>query len=96
MHRTVCMALSLCAVACTPATPKVGVAPTASAAAQCKQESASAITYIVDGEAAACAVAMSIPVDRIASVEVLKGAAARLQYGASPAGVVVIQTKRDR
>jgi len=62
----------------------------------CKQERAVAISYLVDGQPATCRSAMALPRSRIASVEVLKGAAAALQYPASAAdGVIIIQTKRE-
>ena len=63
----------------------------------CRRKRAAAITYLVDGEPATCRSALALPPSRIASVEVLKGAAAALQYPASAAdGVIIIQTKRDR
>ena len=62
----------------------------------CRPEWASAVTYVVDGELATCISAMTLPPSRIASVDVLKGAAAALQYPASAAdGVIIIRTKRD-
>jgi len=92
MHRKLCIAFSLIAGACMPAPPKVATAP----AARCSQERAAAIAYVVDGKAATCEFAMALSADRIASVEVLKGAAAA-QYGVSAAGgVILIQTKQDR
>ena len=96
MRRNLCIALSLLAGACMPSTAKVAAVPASSAAAACGQDTAAAITYFVDGKSATCASAMALPADRIASVEVVKGQAALLQYGA-PAGVsvVVIQTKRE-
>lgn len=55
------------------------------------------LAYIVDGKAATCSSVMALPANRIASVDVLKGAAAVSQYGAPPgAGVIVIQTKPER
>jgi TonB-dependent SusC/RagA subfamily outer membrane receptor len=69
---------------------------TESVAAKCSHERAAAIAYIVDGKAATCESAMALSADRIASVEILKGAAAA-QYGVSAeGGVIIIQTKRDR
>lgn len=55
----------------------------------CRPERAGAITYIVDGRLATCRSAMGIPHSRIASVEVLKGAAAA-QFAAAAAGAVII------
>jgi hypothetical protein len=92
--RTLNLALVLLAAACMPAKTRVTPAPASSAAATCSKGD-SAITYVVDGEAATCASAMGLAPDRIASVEVLKGEAAVSRYGpAARAGVVVIQTKR--
>jgi hypothetical protein len=88
MHRTLCIALSLVAGACMPTTAHVATAPAASAAAKCgPQDRAAAIAYVVDGKAATCEFAMALSPDRIASVEVLKGA------GAPAGGVIIIQTK---
>jgi len=85
MRRNFCIAFSLIAGACMPTRAKVSTAP----AAKCSQEPA-AIAYVVDGKAATCEFVMALSADRIASVEVLKGAAA-------PAGgVIIIQTKRDQ
>ena len=96
MRHRLCVALSLVAGACGPAAATVTTAPTPAAAA-CGKEKSAPLTYVVDGEPATCAAAMSLPSDRIASVEVLKGAAAVSLYGPSAAaGVVVIQTKRGR
>ena len=92
------MVSSLLALACMPSKPKVAPTPAASGggAATCSEEGAAAVIYIVDGLPATCRTAMSLPTDRIASVEVRKGAAAAA-YGASAAtGVVIIQTRRDR
>jgi hypothetical protein len=96
MRRNLFIALSLLAGACMPSRAKVTADPPSSAAAACRQESAAAITYFVDGKSATCTSAMALPANRIASVEVLKGPAALSQYGA-PAGVsvVIIQTKRE-
>jgi TonB-dependent SusC/RagA subfamily outer membrane receptor len=96
MHRKLCIALSLVAGACMPTTAHVTTAPAASTAAKCGQEGAAAIAYVVDGRATTCEFAMALSADRMASVEVLKGAAAA-HYGVSAAGgVIIIQTKRDR
>jgi outer membrane receptor for Fe3+-dicitrate len=96
MHRRLAIALSLVALACMPSKPKVGRAPASSGAATCSQERAAAVLYIVDGLPVTCTAAMSLPTDRIASVEVRKGSAAA-EYGTSAAtGVVIIQTKRGR
>jgi TonB-dependent SusC/RagA subfamily outer membrane receptor len=96
MRRNVFIASSLLAGACMPSKAKVVAAPASSAAATCSQERAAAITYFVDGKSATCTSVMALPASRIASVEVLKGAAALSLYGA-PAGVsvVIIQTKRE-
>jgi TonB-dependent SusC/RagA subfamily outer membrane receptor len=96
MRRNLCIALSLFAGACTSPRATVASAPTESVAAKCSHERAAAIAYIVDGKAATCESAMALSADRIASVEILKGAAAA-QYGVSAeGGVIIIQTKRDR
>ncbi len=96
MRRRLCVALGLLVGACVPAKPTVTTAPTSTAAA-CDKDKPAPITYVVDGKAATCAAAMSLPSTRIASVEVLKGAAAVSLYGPSAtAGVVVIQTKQER
>ena len=95
MHRTV-IALSLFVAACTPSKPAVAPAPSSSGAASCAEEKATAVLYVVDGKPVTCVSAMGLPTERIASVEVLKGPAAAA-YGASAgAGVVIIQTKRNR
>lgn len=97
MRRNLCIALSLIAGACTPPRAAVATAPAASVAAKCSQERAAAIAYVVDGKSATCESAMTLSPSRIASVEVLKGAAAVSRYGASAqGGVIIIQTKRDR
>jgi hypothetical protein len=94
MHRYLCLAVSLLAVACIPAKPKVATAPRSTAAETCSKDT-SGITYVIDGKAATCTSVMSLAADRIASVEVLKGEAAVSLYGPlARAGVVVIQTKR--
>ena len=96
MRRRLCVALSLLAGACIPARATVTTAP-ASPAAACGKDDAAPIAYVIDGKPATCAATMSLPPDRIASVEVLKGVAAVSLYGPSAAaGVVVIQTKRER
>jgi TonB-dependent SusC/RagA subfamily outer membrane receptor len=95
MHRTLSIALSLFAVACMPAKAKVAATP-ATNVATCSEERAAAIAYFVDGKSATCTAAMSLPTNRIASVEVLKGAAAAAYGASTAAGVVIIQTKRDR
>jgi TonB-dependent SusC/RagA subfamily outer membrane receptor len=93
MHRNLYLAISLLAVACTATKPRVAAAPTSTTPAACRGDSR--IAYVVDGKSATCASAMSLPADRIASIEVLKGPAAASLYGPSAAaGVVVIQTKR--
>lgn len=93
MRRSLYLALSLLAVACTAARPRIATAPTSTTPAACRDDSR--ITYVVDGKSTTCASAMSLPADRIASVEVLKGPAAVSLYGPlAAAGVVVIQTKR--
>jgi hypothetical protein len=90
MRRNLCIALSLIAGACMPSRANVAAAPAASVGDKCSQERAAAIAYVVDGKAATCEFVMALSADRIASVEVLKGAAA-------PAGgVITIQTKRDQ
>jgi len=90
MRRNLCIALSLIAGACMPSRPNIATAPAASVVDKCSQERAAAIAYVVDGKAATCESAMMLSPNRIASVEVLKGAAA-------PAGgVIIIQTKRDQ
>jgi TonB-dependent SusC/RagA subfamily outer membrane receptor len=96
MRRNLFIALSLLIGACMPSKAKVAPAPASSAPAVCSQEGAAAIIYLVDGKPVTCTSAMAVPATRIASVEVLKGAAALSQYGASAAGgVVVITTKRE-
>jgi TonB-dependent SusC/RagA subfamily outer membrane receptor len=56
-----------------------------------------ALMYVVDGKESTCIAVTALPVDRIASVDVLKGAAAVAQYGVSAgAGVIIIRTSRDR
>jgi TonB-dependent SusC/RagA subfamily outer membrane receptor len=96
MRLHLCAALTLLAAgACLPARTTVTSAPTSTAAA-CGKDKAP-IAYVIDGKSATCTAAMSLPSDRIASVEVLKGPAAVSAYGPSAAaGVVVIQTKRER
>jgi TonB-dependent SusC/RagA subfamily outer membrane receptor len=80
-----------------PSKAKVAAIPASSVAATCSKESAAATAYFIDGKSATCTSAMTLPTNRIASVDVLKGAAAAAQYGASAAAVVVvIQTKKDR
>jgi TonB-dependent SusC/RagA subfamily outer membrane receptor len=97
MRRHLCIALSLIAGACTSPRATVASAPAANVAAKCSQERTAAIAYVVDGKAATCESAMALSADRIASVEVLKGAAAVSRYGVSAeSGVIIIQTKRDR
>jgi non-heme chloroperoxidase len=64
--------------------------------AVCRRQEAAAMAYVVDGKPSTCGSALSIERGRIASVEVLKGAAATaylLRPGADGLGVVVIQTK---
>ncbi len=61
----------------------------------CRGERAAAITYLVDGEPATCRSAMALPRSRIASIEVLKGAAASRHPASGAEGVILIQTKRD-
>ena len=96
MHRRLAIASSLVALACLPSKPAVTPEPASSGAATCSQERAAAVLYIVDGLPVTCTAAMSVPTDRIASVEVRKGAAAG-EYGTSAAtGLIIIQTKRDR
>jgi outer membrane receptor protein involved in Fe transport len=95
MHRNLGIALSLVAVACMPSKAKVAATPASGVAATCSKESAAAIAYFVDGRSATCTSAMSLPTNRIASVEVLKGAAAVAYGGAAAEAVVIIQTKRD-
>jgi TonB-dependent SusC/RagA subfamily outer membrane receptor len=93
MHRNLCLAVSLLTVACIPAKPKVATAPTSSAAETCSKDK-SGVTYVIDGKAASCTSFMSLPGERIVSVEVLKGEAAVSLYGPSArAGVVLVQTK---
>lgn len=90
MRRNLCIALSLVAGACMPAKTNVAASPAASVTPKCTQERAATIAYVVDGKPATCEFVMTLSADRIASVEVLKGASA-------PAGgVIIIQTKRDR
>jgi TonB-dependent SusC/RagA subfamily outer membrane receptor len=96
MHRKLVIALSLLAVACTPSRAKVVPTPASSGAAMCSQERAPAVLYLVDGLPATCTTAMSLATDRIASVEVLKGPSAAAYGASAAAGVVIIQTKRDR
>jgi hypothetical protein len=79
-----------------PAKAKVAAAPASSAAATCSQERAAAITYFVDGKSATCTSVMALPANRIASVDVLRGAAAVLYRASAAESVVIIQTKRDR
>lgn len=96
MRRQLLLGTGLLVAACGPAKPAATPVPSARAAA-CDKESASPLIYLVDGKPVTCTAAMSVPSTRIASVEVLKGAAAAAVYGPSAAsGVVVIQTKRDR
>jgi hypothetical protein len=96
MRRNLFLALSLLAGACMPAKAKVAPAPASGGAAPCSQERA-AVIYLIDGQPVTCTSAMALPANHIASIEVLKGAAALAQYGA-PTGVSVvsIRTKRDR
>jgi hypothetical protein len=61
----------------------------------CRRGYAESFIYLVDGKPATCASAMAVPRNRIASVEVLKGAAAALHTGSTGDGVILIQTKRD-
>ena len=94
MHRHLYPAVALLAIACTPAKPKVGPAPASSAATACSKGDPT-ISYVIDGKAATCVLAMGLAADQIASVEVLKGDVAVSLYGPrARAGVVVIQTKR--
>jgi hypothetical protein len=94
MHRYLCLAVSLLAVACIPARPKVATAPPSSAAETCAKDK-SGITYVIDGRAATCTSFMSLAEDGIAFVEVIKGEAAVSLYGPwARAGVVVVHTKR--
>jgi pimeloyl-ACP methyl ester carboxylesterase len=73
-----------------------GTVAEAPAATACGLDRADSFTYIVDGRPATCISAMALPRSRIASVEVLKGAAAASRYPGSDAqGVIVIQTKRN-
>lgn len=97
MHRRLAIASSLVALACISSKPKVAPAPASSGAATCNEErAAAAVLYIVDGLPVTCTAAMSLPTDRIASVEVRKGAAAAEYGSAAATGVVIIQTKRGR
>lgn len=62
----------------------------------CSRGRAGSMTYLVDGKPTTCGSALALPSSRIASVEVLKGAAAALQYpGSSAEGVILIRIKRD-
>ena len=79
-----------------PSKPEVAPVPASSGAATCSQERAAAVIYLVDGVRVTCTAAMSVPTDRIASVEVRKGTAAAAYGASAAAGVIVIQTKRDR
>jgi TonB-dependent SusC/RagA subfamily outer membrane receptor len=97
MRRHLCLALGLIAGACVPAKAKVSTEPTPTAAAVCGRHDPPEPIYVIDGKPMTCIAAMSISPSRIATVEVLKGAAAVSQYGASATGgVIVIQTKRNR
>ena len=94
MRRNLCFALTVLVAACVPAKSRVAGAPSP-AATKCSR--GDPVAYVIDGKSATCSAAMSLPADRIASVEVLKGPAAVSLYGPSAsAGVVVIQTKRER
>ena len=96
MRRCLCLVLSLLAGACMSPKPAVTPAPSSSAAA-CSGRNSAPVIYLVDGKPVTCTAAMSLPSDRIATVEVLKGPAAVSLYGASAAaGVVVIETKQER
>lgn len=61
----------------------------------CREEQAASMTYLVDGEPATCRSAMAIPRSRIASVDVLKRAAALSHPTSDADGVIIIRTKRD-
>ena len=94
MHRSLSLALSLFVVACVPARRTPASPPTSGAAATCAKGEP-AVIYLIDGQPVSCTSAMGVAVDRISSIEVLKGDAAVSLYGPSArAGVVVIQTRR--
>lgn len=96
MHRLLWIALSLMAGACMSSKAKVAATPASSLAETCSREGTAAIAYFVDGKAATCAFAMTLPADRIVSVEVLKGAAAVAHGVAETGTVIMIRTKQDR
>jgi outer membrane receptor protein involved in Fe transport len=93
MSRSFFVGLGLLAVACTSA-PRVSPTPSPGTATAADS---SATIYMVDDVQVTRAAALSVPSNRIASVEVIKGKAAIAVYGPSArAGVVVIHTKKDR
>lgn len=62
----------------------------------CRRRGAESLMFVVDGNPSTCASAMALERSRIASVDVLKGAAAAAQYPTAVGqDVVVIQTKRS-
>ena len=92
MRRSLCFALTVLVAACVPTKARIVGEP---AAARNCTKGDPALAYVIDGKSATCTAAMSLPADRIASVEVLKGDAAVSLYGpAARAGVIVIKTKR--
>jgi TonB-dependent SusC/RagA subfamily outer membrane receptor len=94
------LVLGFLLAACTPAKAKVAPPPAPAPATVCGKDDPGVPTYIIDGVPVPCPTAMSmisVSPDRIASVEVLKGAAAVSRYGQSAAaGVIVIHTKQER
>ena len=63
----------------------------------CTAMRADSLVYLVNGKPTSCMAAMTIARNRIASIEVLKGAAAAMQYpGTAAEGVILIQTRAAR
>jgi TonB-dependent SusC/RagA subfamily outer membrane receptor len=97
LRRHLCVALALLAGACSQPLKATPTPVPKSTDAACATENAPQAIYVVDGKVTTCTAAMSLQSGDIASVEVLKGAAAAALHGpAATAGVVVIQTKRRR
>jgi hypothetical protein len=64
--------------------------------AACRQGGAASLMFVVDGNVSTCGSAMALDRGRIASVELLKGAAAVARYPTSGGeGIVLIATKRS-
>jgi TonB-dependent SusC/RagA subfamily outer membrane receptor len=96
MRRYLWLAIGLVG-ACVPAKAKVATPAAATGPAACAEGDIAAAVFMIDGQPVTCTAAMSLPKERIESVEILKGEAARALYGArGSAGVVMIQTKQPR